>query len=109
MRLIPTVELLCAVALVTSLAPAVAAPPSDVLAKYACSGCHAIDKKLVGPAFAEVADKYKTQKDARDHLSTRIRSGGSGLWGPVPMPPQAAITDAELGVVVDWLLAGAKP
>lgn len=98
--------LLLAAAATTSV---FAAPPTDILNKYACSGCHAIDKKVVGPAFAEVAAKYKDQKDAKQHLSGRIRSGGSGIWGPVPMPPQPTLTDDELATVVGWLVAGAKP
>lgn len=88
---------------------ALASPPTEVLNKYACSGCHSMTAKVVGPGFNEVAAKYKDQKDAKAHLSARIRSGGMGIWGQVPMPPQAAITDAELARVVDWLVAGAKP
>ena len=101
-----TLLLLIAAAMTSPLS---AAPPTDVLNKYACSGCHSIDKKIVGPAFSEVAAKYKDQKDAKEHLSTRIRSGGSGIWGAVPMPPQPAIADDELAKVVDWLVDGAKP
>lgn len=88
---------------------AVAGAPTDVLNKYACSACHGMTAKVVGPGFNEVAAKYKDEKDGRSHLMTRIKSGGSGIWGAVPMPPQATITDAELTSVVDWLLAGAKP
>ena len=88
---------------------ATAAAPTETLNRYACSGCHGMSQKIVGPGFNEIAARYKTQKDAASHLATRIRSGGSGLWGPVPMPPQAAITDAEIATVVSWLLSGANP
>ena len=102
-------RMLLLAAAVVIATPTLAAPPTEILNKYACSGCHAIDKKIVGPAFAEVAAKYKDQKDAQAHLAGRIRSGGSGTWGPVPMPPQPTISDDEVATVVDWLVAGAKP
>lgn len=98
-----------AVLLVGSTGPVFAAAPTETLNKYACSGCHGMTAKVVGPGFNEVAAKYKDQKDARTQLAARIKSGGSGIWGQIPMPPQPAITDAELGSVVDWLLAGAAP
>lgn len=88
---------------------AMAGAPTETLNKYACSGCHGMTAKVVGPGFNDVAAKYKGQKDTRAHLAARIKAGGSGIWGPVPMPPQPAITEAELTTVVDWLLAGAAP
>ncbi|MDD3764604.1 MAG: c-type cytochrome [Nevskiales bacterium] len=86
-----------------------AGAPTDILGKYACSGCHAVDTKIVGPAFAEVAAKYKDKEDLKGYLTQSIRSGGMGKWGQIPMPPQPAITDEELQQVVDWLAAGATP
>jgi cytochrome c len=83
--------------------------PTALLGTLGFAGCHAVDRKILGPSFAEVAAKYKDQKDARAHLSGRIRSGGSGIWGAVPMPPQPTITDDELASIVDWLVSGAKP
>lgn len=88
---------------------AMAGAPTETLNKYACSGCHGMTAKVVGPGFNEVAAKYKNQKDAKAHLTTRIKAGGSGVWGQIAMPPQPAITEAELTTVVDWLLAGAAP
>lgn len=88
---------------------AVSKAPAEVLARYGCSGCHAIDHKLVGPAFADIAAKYKDLKDPKAHFRERIRNGGVGAWGQIPMPPVAAITDAELDAVVAWLMSGAKP
>ncbi|MGQ0619582.1 MAG: c-type cytochrome [Panacagrimonas sp.] len=82
-----------------------------VLGANGCTGCHGMDKKILGPGFNEIAAKYKYkgQKDAKAHLTTRIKAGGSGVWGQISMPPQPAITEAELTTVVDWLLAGAAP
>lgn len=76
--------------------------------KHACVACHAADKKLVGPAYQEVAKKYAGQKDAAAMLADSIRKGGMGKWGPVPMPAQPAISDAELKMLASWVLGGAK-
>jgi cytochrome c len=84
-----------------------AAAAKALAAKNACLACHAVDKKLVGPAFKDVAAKHKGQADALDKVSARIKSGGSGLYGPVPMPPQPALKDAELKLLAGWVLSGA--
>lgn len=76
--------------------------------KHACVACHAADKKLVGPAYQEVAKKYAGQKDAAAMLADSIRKGGMGKWGPVPMPAQPAPSDAELKTLATWILGGAK-
>lgn len=76
--------------------------------KHSCTACHATDKKLVGPAYQEVAKKYAGQKDALAQLSDHIRKGGSGRWGAVPMPPQPALSDADLKTLATWVLDGAK-
>ncbi len=78
-----------------------------LLTKGACLGCHAVDKKVVGPAFSEVAAKYKGDAGAADRLATKIKQGGSGVWGPVPMPPAAALDAAEAKTLATWVLAGA--
>ena len=70
--------------------------------------CHAVDKKLVGPSYQEVAKKYAGQKDAEAMLAKSIKAGGSGKWGAVPMPAQAALSDAEAATLAKWVLAGAK-
>lgn len=88
---------------------AVTKAPTEVLSKYGCSGCHAIDHRLVGPGFAEIAAKYKGLKNPKVYFGERIRKGGVGVWGPIPMPPVAAMTDAELDAVVNWLMSGAMP
>jgi cytochrome c len=80
----------------------------DMAKKNACMACHAVDKKLVGPAYQDVAKKYAGQKDAVATLTKSIKAGGSGKWGPVPMPAQAALSDADAGTLAAWILAGAK-
>ena len=74
--------------------------------KAGCLACHAVDKKLVGPAFKDVAAKYKGQPDAVAKLSDKVRKGGAGNWGQIPMPPnpEAKISDADLKTVVEWIL-----
>jgi len=67
-----------------------------------------VDRKIVGPAFQDVAAKYQGRADLQAYLSGKIRSGGQGLWGSIPMPPQTALPDADLQRIVDWLAAGAS-
>jgi cytochrome c len=69
-----------------------------------CMACHAVDKKLVGPSYKEVAAKYAGQKDAVDKLSVKIIKGGAGVWGPVPMPANAQVNDAEAKKLAAWVL-----
>ena len=80
----------------------------EIASKNACLGCHAVDKKVVGPAFKDIAAKYKGQPDAVEKLAKKVRVGGSGVWGPVPMPANAALSDADAKTVVKWVLDGAK-
>ncbi len=77
--------------------------------KHACTACHADDKKLVGPSYKDVAEKYAKDKDAVKKLTEKVRKGGSGVWGPIPMPPNAAASDAEVEKMVKSILAMAKP
>lgn len=70
-----------------------------------CMACHAVDKKLVGPAFKDVAAKYAGQKDAADKLAAKIIKGGSGVWGPIAMPANAQVNDAEAKKLATWVLA----
>ena len=80
----------------------------DLATKNACTACHAVDKKLVGPAYQEVAKKYAGQKDAVAKVAESIRKGGSGKWGPVPMPAQANLSEADAKTLATWVLGGAK-
>ena len=69
-----------------------------------CMACHAVDKKLVGPAYKAVAAKYAGQKDALDKLSAKVMKGGSGVWGPVPMPANSQVSPDEAKKLVTWIL-----
>jgi cytochrome c len=69
-----------------------------------CMACHALDKKLVGPAYKEVAKKYAGQKDDADKLATKIIKGGSGAWGAIPMPANPQVNEAEAKKLVAWIL-----
>ena len=93
---------------VIALVSAPAFANKELASQKACMACHAADKKLVGPAFQDVAKKYAGQKDAETNLIASIKKGGSGKWGPIPMPAQAGLTDAEAATLAAWVLAGAK-
>lgn len=85
----------------------VAAPAfaqADLAQKKNCMACHAIDKKVVGPAYKDVAAKYAGQKDAADKLADKILKGGSGVWGPVPMPANTQVSAAEAKQLATWVL-----
>ena len=70
-----------------------------------CMACHALDKKLVGPAYKEVSKKYAADKTAADKLATKIQKGGSGVWGAVPMPANPQVNDAEAKKLAAWVLS----
>jgi cytochrome c len=70
-----------------------------------CVACHAVDKKLVGPAYKDVAAKYASDKDAEAQLVKKVREGGSGVWGPVPMPANPQVSAEEARVLVRWVLS----
>lgn len=70
-----------------------------------CMACHAVDKKLVGPSYKDVAAKYAGQKDAADKLAVKVMKGGSGVWGPVPMPANAQVSADEAKKLVAWVLS----
>jgi cytochrome c len=80
----------------------------DLANKNACTACHAVNKKMVGPAYQDVAKKYAGQKDAEAMLAKSIKAGGSGKWGPVPMPAQPGLSDADSLTLAKWILGGAK-
>lgn len=92
-------------------APAAAArepgAPRDVLANNGCVGCHAIGAKVIGPSFRDVAKRHGARPDAAGYLTERIRSGSSGAWGDIPMPPQAHVSAEDLAKVARWLAQGA--
>jgi cytochrome c len=97
------------IALATLAALAVAALPAlaneELAKKHACMACHAIDKKLVGPAYKEVAAKYRGDAKAEAMLIEKVKKGGVGTWGQVPMPPNSTVPDADVKTLVKWVLS----
>lgn len=76
-----------------------------LLQKSGCTACHAEDKKLVGPAYKEVAAKYKGDAGAAAKLADKVKKGGQGVWGQVPMPPNAAVKDEDIKTMVAYVLS----
>ena len=96
--------IISAAALTLSLAlPAQAS--EDLAKKHLCTTCHVVKgAKTIGPSYADVAKKYAGQKDAESKLAEKVKKGGQGVWGQVPMPPNAAVPDADLKALVKWVL-----
>ena len=98
--------LLSASLLVLSGAASAEAPSAMSLAqKNACLSCHSVDKKIVGPAFKDVAKKYAGDKTAEARLIAKVKMGGKSVWGEVPMPPNPQVNDADLKKIVAWVLS----
>lgn len=85
--------------------PALAADELALAQKSGCTACHAVDKKIVGPAYKDVANKYRGDKGAAAKLQDKVKKGGSGVWGQVPMPPNTQVSDADVKKLVDWVLS----
>ncbi|HEY2336036.1 MAG TPA: c-type cytochrome [Burkholderiales bacterium] len=96
-------------AVLLGLAGAIAATPAlaqeELAKKSGCFACHTVDKKLVGPAYKDVAAKYRGQKDAEVKLFKKVKEGGTGVWGTVPMPPNSHVADADIKALVKWVLS----
>ena len=93
-------------AFVAAASLAVPALADQALAsKNNCMACHAVDKKVVGPAFKDVAKKYAGQKDAQAMLVAKVMKGGSGVWGAIPMPANAQVNEADAKTLVAWILS----
>jgi cytochrome c len=73
--------------------------------KNACMSCHGVDKKIVGPAFKEVAKKYEGDAAAREMLIAKVKTGGKGVWGQIPMPPSPQVKPEDAGKIIDWVLS----
>jgi cytochrome c len=73
--------------------------------KNACMSCHGVDKKIVGPAFKEVAKKYAGDKTAHERLVAKVKTGGKGVWGPIPMPPSPQVKQEDASKIIDWVLS----
>jgi len=95
--------LICAV--FAALASGSALANADLAKARNCMACHSVGNKVVGPAFKDVAKKYAGQSDAEDKLVQKVLKGGSGVWGPVPMPANAQVSDAEAHTLVKWILS----
>ena len=94
--------------LALTVAAVVAGPAfasADLAKAKNCMACHATDKKLVGPSYKDVAAKYAKDKDAVAKLAVKIQKGGSGVWGPVPMPPNPGVSDADAKALATWVMS----
>ncbi|CAG0989111.1 Cytochrome c-551 [Burkholderiales bacterium] len=83
---------------------AAAATPQELLTKSGCMACHQVDKKVVGPSYKDVAKKYKGDAGAAAKLADKVKKGGSGVWGQVPMPPNAAVKDDDVKAMIQHIL-----
>ena len=81
-----------------------AASGEDLIKTSGCVACHAIDKKIVGPAYKDVAAKYKGDKGAEARLVDKVKKGGTGVWGQIPMPPNAQVKDEDIVTMVRYIL-----
>ena len=77
----------------------------ELAQKSACLACHAVDKKIVGPAFKDVAAKYKDDKGAEAKLVEKVMKGGRGVWGQIPMPPNVNVKEEDVKTLVKWVLS----
>jgi cytochrome c len=94
------------VAVILAVLAAFPAVASEELAKkHACFACHTLDKKVVGPSYKEVAAKYRADKAAPAKLADKVKKGSQGVWGTVPMPPNAAVPDGDIATLVKWILS----
>ena len=94
-----------AAALLAILAAGPALASEELAKKHACTACHGIDKKLVGPAYKDVANKYRGDAKAEANLAEKVKKGSVGVWGQVPMPPNANVSDADAKTLVKWVLS----
>ena len=97
-------KLLSVLTILVASAASPAFAQADFAQKKNCMACHAVDKKVLGPAFKDIAAKYAGQKDAADKLAAKVVKGGSGVWGNIPMPANPQVTDAEAKQLVGWIL-----
>ena len=95
--------LVLAAALTVAVMPAQASP--ELAKKHACLACHTVDKKLVGPAYKDVAAKYRSDPAAQGKLVDKVKKGSQGVWGQVPMPPNSNVPDGDVQALVKWILS----
>jgi cytochrome c len=82
-----------------------AAANEELAKKHNCLVCHQVDKKVVGPSYRDVAAKYANDKTAEAKLFEKVKKGGVGVWGQVPMPPNSTVPDADIKALVKWILS----
>ncbi len=99
-----SVVMFSAAVLALASSAAFAADAQQLLKDKTCLACHTLDKKLVGPAYKDVAAKYKARKDAEAYLAKKIREGSTGVWGQIPMPPNTTVKDDEAKVLAKYIL-----
>ena len=100
----PTAARLLALSLALIAGPALAS--ADLARARNCNACHAPEKKLIGPSFKDIAAKYAADANAQAKLVRKVREGGVGVWGQIPMPANPQVTADEAGVLVKWILTG---
>jgi cytochrome c len=106
MKIIVTLLAAAAAATLAAGAHAADAKAGEALAKSSgCLACHTVDKKLVGPSYQEIADRYRKDKGAEASLTQKVKAGGKGVWGDIPMPPNAHVKDAAIKTMVQWILS----
>lgn len=93
------------VAAALAMGAGAAAASQQLAQKNACMSCHGVDKKVVGPSFKDIAAKYKSDKGAEAKLAEKVKKGGKGAWGEVPMPPNPQVSDADIHAIVKWVLS----
>jgi cytochrome c len=98
-------RLILPIALIGAFCAAAAQASEDLAKKYACMTCHAVDKKLIGPSYKDVAKKYAADKGAQAKLEDKVKKGGTGVWGQIPMPPNSAVPAADVSALVKWVLS----
>jgi cytochrome c len=105
------IAMLCLTALsliVTARANATISDAGQLMAKYNCQACHQVDKQLVGPAFRDIAKKYKADAGAASKLQAKVKNGSSGVWGAIAMPPND-VPAADLQALIEWVMSLKTP
>jgi cytochrome c len=98
------ITILLLAATMTAAGAAVADELEDMMKKNGCNACHAEDKKVIGPSYKDVANKYKGDATAAAKLAEKVKKGGSGVWGPIPMPPNPNVKDDDVKKMVQLIL-----
>ena len=106
MKSIMTLLAVTAAVTLSAGAHAADAKAAEALAKNSgCLACHTVDKKLIGPSYKDIANKYRKDKAAEASLIKKVKDGGKGAWGDIPMPPNAHVKDEDIKTLVQWVLS----